>query len=68
MEFVLILIYEVWAIFSGYRVLSGRSEWLDRAAPFNAIIKFIICFIVGNFIGAFYLVILMVKIAMKIAG
>lgn len=68
MEFILILIYEVWAIFSGYRVISGRSEWLDTSAPLNAIAKFAICFFVGNIIGAFYLLLLILKLIMKIVG
>lgn len=67
MEFVLILIYEGLAIFSGYRVLSGRSKWLDTPAPLNAIIKFVVCLIVGNFIATFYVAILMFKLAYKIA-
>lgn len=68
MEFILVLIYEAVAIFSGYRVLSGRSEWLDTPAPLNAIVKFVVCLVVGNFIAAFYVVILMVKLAIKIAS
>lgn len=30
---VLALAYTGWAIYSGYQVLTGRSEWLDRRAP-----------------------------------
>ncbi len=67
MEFIFVLIYEVVSIFSGYQVLSGRSEWLDTPAPLNAIVKFVVCLAVGNLIAAFYVFILMVKLAVKIA-
>lgn len=30
---LIIIIYTIWAVYSGYKVLSGRNEWLDRRAP-----------------------------------
>lgn len=53
---ILLIAYCAWAIFSGYRVVSGHSEWLDRNAPMNAIVKFCVCTFVGGFIGGFYLI------------
>lgn len=61
METVLILAYTVWAIYSGYKVLSGRSEWLDRRAPLNMIIKIVLSVAVGYVIAAFYLIYLIFK-------
>ena len=55
MEFVLILIYEVWAVYSGYRVMSGRIGWLEENGIINKIIKFGVCWFIGNLIAAFYL-------------
>lgn len=61
METVLILAYTAWAIYSGYKVLSGRSEWLDRRAPLNMIVKIALSVIVGYVIAAFYLIYLILK-------
>ena len=61
MEAVLILAYTAWAIYSGYKVLSGRSEWLDRRAPLNRIVKIVLSVVVGYFIAAFYLFYLIFK-------
>lgn len=61
METVLILAYTAWAIYSGYKVLSGRSEWLDRRAPLNMIVKIALSVVVGYVIGAFYLIYLILK-------
>ena len=61
METVLILAYTVWAIYSGYKVLSGRSQWLDRRAPLNIIVKIVLSVVVGYVIAAFYLIYLILK-------
>ena len=61
METVLILAYTAWAIYSGFKVLSGRSEWLDRRAPLNMIVKIILSVVVGYVIAAFYLIYLILK-------
>ena len=58
---VIILAYTAWAIYSGYKFLSGRSEWLDKRAPPNIIVKIILSIIVGYFIAAFYLIYLIFK-------
>lgn len=61
METVLILAYTAWAIYSGYKVLSGRSEWLDRRAPINMVVKVVLSVVVGYVIAAFYLIYLILK-------
>lgn len=61
METVLILAYTVWSIYSGYKVLSGRSEWLDRRAPLNMIVKIVLSVVVGYVIAAFFLIYLILK-------
>lgn len=61
METVLILAYTAWAIYSGYKVLSGRSEWLDRRAPLNMVVEIALSVVVGYVIAAFYLIYLILK-------
>lgn len=61
METVLILAYTAWAIYSGWKVLSGRIEWLDRKAPLNMIIKFILSIAIGYVIAVFFLIYLILK-------
>ena len=61
METVLILAYTAWAIYSGYKVVSGRSEWLDRRAPLNIVVKIALSVVVGYVIAAFYLIYLILK-------
>ena len=61
MDKLLILAYTAWAIYSGYKVLSGRSEWLDRRAPLNIIVKIVLSVVAGYVIAAFYLIYLILK-------
>lgn len=61
METAIILIYTVWAIYSGFKFLTGRSEWLDRKEPASIICKGLLSVIVGYFIAAFYLIYLVIK-------
>lgn len=61
METVLILAYTAWAVYSGYKVLSGRSEWLDRRAPLNIAVKIALSVVIGYVIAAFYLIYLILK-------
>lgn len=62
MEYALILAYTAWAIYSGYKIVSGRSEWLDRRSPVNMIVKAIVCIIVGYIVGVFYLIYLIIRL------
>ena len=62
METVLILAYTAWAVYSGFKVISGRSEWLDAKAPLNIIVKITLSVMLGYFIAAFYLIYLIFKI------
>lgn len=61
MERLLIFAYTAWAFYSGYKVITGRSEWLDRRAPFNIAVKIILSIGAGYIIGAFYLIYLILK-------
>lgn len=58
---IVIIIYSIWAFVSGFKLLSGRSEWLDRKSPASMITKIILSLIVGYFIAGFYLIYLIFK-------
>lgn len=59
---ILIIAYTAWAIYSGFKIVSGRSEWLDRKEPINIIVKVLACIVVGYIVGAFYLIYLILKL------
>ena len=61
MENILITAYLIWAFYSGFKVLSGRLEWLDRRAPLNLIVKIVLSGAVGFVIAGFYLIYLILK-------
>ena len=61
MKTLLILVYTGWAIYSGYSILTGRSEWLDRRAPLNIAVKAVLSIVVGYVIAMFYLLKLLFK-------
>lgn len=56
MESILVLAYTAWAFYSGFRFVSGRSWWLEQRAPVNMVCKCLLSMIIGYFIGAFYLI------------
>lgn len=58
---LIIIAYTIWAVYSGYKVLSGRNEWLDRGAPASIVVKCALSLVVGYFIAAFYLIYLILK-------
>lgn len=64
---ILVLIYTAWAIYSGFKVVSGRNSWLDTKKPINIIVKIFLSILVGYVIAAFYLIYLIVKALTKIA-
>ena len=68
MGIILLLIYEVWAVFAGYRVMTDRIDWLEEPNAVNQIVKFVVCFFVGNLVGAFYLLYLIVMLIIGLAS
>ena len=63
---IIIIAYSAWAIYSGYKFLTGRSPWLDQKALKNRIVKVLLSIVVGYFIGAFYLIIVIFKIVARV--
>lgn len=62
MELILLLVYIVWSTYAGWKVISGRVEWLERNETVNRIVKALIALVLGQFIGAFYLIYLILKL------
>lgn len=56
MEALLLILYTVWAVYSGFKVLTGRNEWLDRKTPASMAVKIAGSFLIGYVIGGFYLI------------
>ena len=63
---IIIIAYSAWAIYSGYKFLTGRSPWLDQKALKNRIVKVLLSIVVGYFIGAFYLISVIFKIVARV--
>ena len=59
---IVILIYSVWAFYSGWKVLTGRSEFLDRKAFPSVMLKIVLSFVVGSVYGVIYFIALIFKV------
>ena len=62
---IILLIYTAWAFYSGYKFMTGRSEWLDEKKVHNVICKIIASVLVGYVIGAVNLVMLLLKVIFR---
>lgn len=67
MQTILILAYFIWSIYSGYKILNGRLEWLDRPRLLNRMVKVVAVVIVGIAVAVFYLIYLIVTFIVKMA-
>ena len=63
---LIFIIYTVWAIYSGYKVINKRYEWLERPETPNRICKVLAVIGIGYAIGAFYLMWLVIRIALRV--
>ena len=57
-EGVIAVVYTLWAIYSGYKVMSRRANWQQM----NVVVKVILTVVVGYVVGAFYLLYLILKL------
>lgn len=64
---IIICIYTVWGIYSGFKFLSGRSKWLDTKRPLNVIVKCLLSLLIGYIIAAFYLIYLIIKAIARVS-
>ena len=58
---IIFLIYCVWAIYSGYKYVNGRWEYLERKKPLNVILKFLMIVLIGAWYGFINLIVLLIK-------
>lgn len=64
---LIICIYTVWGIYSGFKFLSGRSRWLDTKKPLNVIVKCLLSLLLGYIIAGFYLIYLIIKAIARVS-
>ncbi len=62
LETLLAVGYLLWSFYSGWKFLTGRSEWLDSHELINRIAKIALSIAVGYIIGAFYAIYLLLKL------
>lgn len=55
---VIAIVYTLWAIYSGYKVMSHRSDW----GKMNIVFKVVLVVIVGYLVGAFYFIHVVLKL------
>ena len=63
---IIFLVYSVWAVYSGYKMINGKYEWLERQETTNRVCKWLVVLGAGYVIGAFYLVWTVIKFALRI--
>lgn len=59
-------VYSVWAVYSGYKMINGRYEWLERKETANKVCKAIAVLGAGYLIGGFYLIWWVIKVAFRV--
>lgn len=64
---LIFIVYSAWALFSGYRVINGRYEWLKQKETKNIVYKILAVLGTGYVIGAFYIMYLVIRVASKVA-
>lgn len=62
---IALIVYSIWAIYSGYKVVSGRSEYLDRKVFPNVIFKFVLSVIVGYVVGVIYFFLIILRLIFR---
>lgn len=63
---IIFLVYSVWAVYSGYKMINGKYEWLECQKTLNKVCKWFVILGAGYVIGAFYLVWMVIKLALRI--
>lgn len=65
---IIFLLYSAWAVYSGYKNINGKYEWLEQPQLLNKICKGFVILGAGYVFGAFYLVKWIFKLAFYVAG
>ncbi len=63
---LIFIIYSAWAIYSGYKFINGRYEWMERNETKSKVCKVLAILGAGYVIGAFYFCSLVIKLAIRI--
>ncbi len=62
---IILIIYALWAYYSGWKWISGRFAFLEKEDVQYKILKAILGFCVGCVIGAFYLLYMVLKLVFR---
>lgn len=63
---VFFVLYTIWALISGYKMVNGRYAWLERKEPANRICKGLVILAAGYAIGGFYLMWMVIRLALRV--
>lgn len=44
---IALLVLWIWGIWKGWKMLTGKSLWLDRKRPLNFLVKGVLCVLLG---------------------
>ena len=55
-------LYVLWSIYSGYKIISGRSAWLDERKPLNFICKLALGTVMGIMVAGINFKYLLLKL------
>ena len=66
-EWVIFIVYSAWSLYSGYKWLNGRYEWLEQKEPTNQVCKALATVAVGYVIGGWRIVMGVVKLGIRVA-
>lgn len=64
--FLVFIVYSAWAVYSGYKVINGKYEWLERENAVNKVCKGLAILGAGYVIGAFYFCKLIINLAIRV--
>lgn len=59
--YLLVVAYCVWAIYSGWKIINGRFEFLEEECALNKILKILTVLVVGSVFGLINMLILVFK-------
>lgn len=63
---LIFIVYSAWAVFSGYRIINGRFDWLEQKETKNKVCKVLAVLGTGYVVGVLYIGYLVIKVAFKV--
>ena len=64
---IIMILYTFWALYSGWKFITGRIAWCEQGGVPNKIVKVGLSIVAGYIIGAFYLIYLIFKLIFSFA-